>query len=57
MDRRSAQGRSEDFIYLDTEDWTDERIAGAEELRQELGYFVEGVTNVSRLSKAEYPGT
>lgn len=57
LDRRGTRGQSEDFFYLDTDDWTDEHMTKAEELRQELGYFVKGRTKETRATESEYPGT
>ena len=55
LDARGVKGSSEDFIYLDTDDWTQEQLRNAEELRQELDYFIEGKARESRLTESEYP--
>ena len=57
MDARGVRGSSEDFIYMDTADWTEEAIQKAEELRQELGYFVEGKALKRHVSESEYPAS
>lgn len=57
LDARGVKGSSEDFIYMDTVGWTEEDFRKAEQLRQELGYFIEGKAQQSRVSEAEYPGT
>lgn len=54
MDARGVKGSSEDFVCLDTADWTDDEIQQAQELRTELGYFKGGV---AVLSEDEYPGS
>jgi hypothetical protein len=57
MDARGVKGSSEDFIYLNTEGWTNDAIQKAEKLRQELRYFVDGKGQPYRIDEAEYPGT
>ena len=57
LDARGVKGRSEDFVYMDTDWWTDEAFEKAEQLRQEMGYFVEGRVQQQWVSEAEYPGT
>ena len=55
MDARGVKGSSEDFIYLDTLDWTEEMIEKGEKLRQDLGYFVKGKAQEKRVNEREYP--
>jgi hypothetical protein len=55
LDARGVKGSSEDFIFLDTGDWSEEQIASAEKIRQELGYFVDGKMLTTKLSENEYP--
>ncbi|MCP4329478.1 MAG: hypothetical protein GY791_13700 [Alphaproteobacteria bacterium] len=57
LDARGVQGSSEDFIYLDTEEWTKKALENAEQLRQEWGYIVEGMAQMVEVAEAEYPGT
>jgi hypothetical protein len=52
MDARSVEGSSEDFICIDTENWTNEDVATAQKVRAELGYFKAGNAIISRLSRA-----
>lgn len=40
MDVSHGRGGSEDFVLLDTKDWTDEDFAHAEKMRSELNFFV-----------------
>lgn len=56
MDARGVKGSSEDFIYLDTGEWTAEDIQRARQLRTDLGYF-KGGNPVLPLSEDEYPGS
>lgn len=55
LDARRVGGSSEDFIYMDTSNWSDEDISKAEALRQEMSYFVQGKTKETRLDEREYP--
>lgn len=55
LDARGVKGSSEDFIYMDTDGWSEERIVAAEKLRQELGFYIEGVAERGRINEAEYP--
>jgi hypothetical protein len=55
MDARGVKGTSEDFIFMDTSDWSEQRLAAAEKLRQELSLFVDGKTAETKLSESEYP--
>jgi hypothetical protein len=52
-----VKGTSEDFVWMDTKDWSEERLRGAERLRDELGYFIKGKAHETRMTEAEYPGT
>lgn len=54
MDAQRGAG-SEDFIYMDTIDWSDEKIQKAKELRHTLGYFIEGKAQHSIVDEPEYP--
>lgn len=55
LDARGVKGSSEDFIFLDTGGWSKEKLAGAEKLRKELGYFVDGKMKKSAVEEDEYP--
>ena len=55
LDARGVRGSSEDFMYMDTGDWDEDTLRRAEELRQEMKYFVDGVMQVTHLDEAEYP--
>jgi hypothetical protein len=55
MDALGVKGSSEDFICLDTAEWTAEEIENAQKLRRELGYF-KGGNAILPLSEDEYPG-
>jgi hypothetical protein len=55
LDARGVQGSSEDFLLLDTADWPPEAVAKADQLRQELGYFVPGRTIETPVHVEEYP--
>jgi hypothetical protein len=56
MDARGVKGSSEDFIYLDTGEWTAEDIQKAQQLRTDMGYF-KGGNPVLPLPEDEYPGS
>jgi hypothetical protein len=55
FDASGVKGSSEDFIVLDTRNWTPEVIRAAETLRRELGYFIPGKSVQSRINEEEYP--
>ena len=55
LDARGVKGSSEDLIFMDTVEWSEHRLAEAEKLRHELGYFVDGKAKKSRLVEDEYP--
>jgi hypothetical protein len=57
LDALGVKGSSEDFICLDTGEWTVEDIQKAQKMRTELGYFKSGNAILSRLSEDEYPGS
>ncbi len=57
MDARGVKGSSEDFICLDTGEWTAEDIQRAQQLRTDLGYFKGGNAILSSLSEDESPGS
>ena len=48
LDAPGVKGSSEDFILLDTSDWSPEQLDAAATLREELGYFVDGKAKFSR---------
>jgi hypothetical protein len=52
LDAKDVKGSSEDFILMDTSDWTAEHIAKAEEIRQAGQFFVGAQT---QLDEKEYP--
>ncbi|WP_315701878.1 MULTISPECIES: hypothetical protein [unclassified Bradyrhizobium] len=55
MDALDANGTSEDFVCLDTGDWTTEDVQKAEQLRADMEYFKRGKP-ILPLSEDEYPG-
>jgi hypothetical protein len=55
LDARGIGGGSEDFVYLDTNDWTDEIMADATRIREELRYFLPGRAIESPVNEDEYP--
>jgi hypothetical protein len=55
MDARGVAGSSEDFVFLDTKEWSAEDIAEANRMRQELGYFLPGRAIATKLVEDEYP--
>jgi hypothetical protein len=57
MDARGVKGSSEDFICLDTGEWTAEDIQKAQQLRTDLGYFKGGSAVLPGLSEDEYVGS
>lgn len=57
LDAPSEQGSSEDLLYLDAHNWTDEDAQKAEAIRQDLGYFVDGVMQEQLIDAEEYPGS
>jgi hypothetical protein len=52
LDARGVKGSSEDFLYVDTSDWTEDQIADAEKIRQEGKFFLSAQ---SRIDELEYP--
>lgn len=52
LDARGVKGSSEDFILMDTSEWTAEDLAKAEVIRQEGQYFLG---QYARLDEKEYP--
>jgi hypothetical protein len=52
LDAKDVKGSSEDFLLMDTSDWTEEQIAGAEKIRQEGKFFASAQ---SRIDETEYP--
>lgn len=57
LDAPGQQGSSEDLIYFDASNWTDEEAQRAEVIRKDLGYFVEGVMQEQLVDAEEYPGS
>lgn len=57
MDARGVRGSSEDFVFMDTQDWSAEDLSRAERLRQQLGYFLPGRAIETRVVEDEYPGS
>src|SRR5690606_15638432 len=57
LDAPGQQGSSEDLVYLDASNWTDEEAQKAEAIRKGLGYFVEGVMQEQLVDAEEYPGS
>lgn len=57
LDARGVQGSSEDFVLMDTIDWTQQDVEHAEALRQDLGYFIQGRAHQTRFIEDEYPGS
>ncbi|MBI5314237.1 MAG: hypothetical protein HZB28_14210 [Methylocystis sp.] len=57
MDAPGVRGSSEDFLFIDTKDWTAEDIAQAEKMRQQLGYFLPAHAIETRVVEDEYPGS
>jgi hypothetical protein len=57
MDALGVKGSSEDFICLDTGEWTAGEIEKAQKMRTELGYFKGGNAILPCLSEDEYPGS
>ena len=55
LDAAGVRGSSEDFLFMDTEDWTDAELAEAVELRRALDLFSDGNVVASRLVEDEYP--
>tara|TARA_R110002074_G_scaffold96954_2_gene210532 strand:- start:2469 stop:3803 length:1335 start_codon:yes stop_codon:yes gene_type:complete len=55
LDNRRVAGGSEDFICLDTEDWVEEDLAKANQIRNDTGYFVEGRMIERSVEANEYP--
>lgn len=55
LDGAWQQGGSQDLIYLDASQWTDADMDRANQIRADLGYFVEGVMNERNLVADEYP--
>lgn len=51
-DPPSGNGGSEDMIYLDTSEWSEEDYAESQEIREKLGLFKEG--NVKEQNKRHY---
>jgi hypothetical protein len=57
LDASGVRGSSEDFVFLDTSEWTAERRQNAQKIRDKLGYFKDGTVTLSRVSEDEYPGS
>ena len=52
LDARDVKGSSEDFLYMDTSEWTQEQVADAGKIRQEGKFFLSAQ---SRIDEMEYP--
>ncbi|KAA0069977.1 hypothetical protein [Tardiphaga sp. P9-11] len=52
LDARGVRGSSEDFILMDTADWTEEQMQQGREIR-EMGQFFQAAT--TRVDEQEYP--
>jgi hypothetical protein len=57
LDACEVEGSSEDFLYLDTGEWTAEEVEKAGKTRTELGLFMGGNAVLTPLSEDEYPGS
>ncbi|TWA31008.1 hypothetical protein FB009_1456 [Sinorhizobium medicae] len=57
LDAAGSKGSSEDFVLIDTLEWSDEVLKKAEDLRRDLGYFIEGRAVLAQFVEAEYPGS
>lgn len=55
LDARGVNGSSEDFVYFDTNGWTNEITARAAQIRHELQYFLPGKAIETRINEDEYP--
>jgi hypothetical protein len=55
LDARGVGGGSEDFVYFDTNGWTNEIVEQAAQIRHELNYFLPGKAIESRIDEDEYP--
>jgi hypothetical protein len=55
FDARGVEASSEDFILMDTADWTPDQLIAARALRESLGHFAPGKAIESRLVEDEYP--
>lgn len=56
LDAAGQKGSSEDLVYLDTAEWTDADLDRANQMRVDLGFFVDGVMVEQRVDVEEYPG-
>ncbi|MCP3402156.1 hypothetical protein [Bradyrhizobium sp. CCGB20] len=57
MDASGVEGSSEDFIFMDTAEWTADRMQNAQKIRDELGFFKAGNMTLTRFTEDEYPGS
>lgn len=55
LDARGVEGSAEDFLLLDTQGLTEQELARAARIRQELGYWIEGQVINARMVEDEYP--
>lgn len=55
LDARGVKGSSEDFILMDTVDWTADQLKAANVLREQLDHFMPGKARESRVTEDEYP--
>ncbi|WP_129775586.1 hypothetical protein [Peristeroidobacter soli] len=56
LDARGLDGGSEDFVFLDTANWTPDDMERAARIRNQQKYFVPGRVIESRMNEDEYPG-
>jgi hypothetical protein len=54
MDARGVRGTSEDFLLMDTKDWTVPMIEKAKKMRKKLGYFLVNNTIETMSREDEY---
>lgn len=55
LDARGVAGSSEDFLLMDAAKWTPGRVQAAEQLRQELGFFIPGRAMPNHIDEHEHP--
>lgn len=55
LDARGVVGSSENFLLMDTAEWTPTMVQAAEQLRQELGFFIPGRAVPNHIDEHEYP--
>ncbi len=55
LDANRVKGTSEDFLLLDTNNWTKAEIENAERHRQDFGHFLENQVIEQQIHEEEYP--